>query len=119
VIASEASSPVSAVPAAGEILTAIISSLAGRLILVGLAVAFVVFLIPLSFTETDDSRVAERRGAFIDWGITIAAIFIGAGVFLVEDSLFGPGYGYGRYRYGISFFFFAIAGQRVYIRCKS
>jgi hypothetical protein len=111
----------SAVPSASEILRAVVASLPGRLILAGVAVGVLVFLVPLFFAEPEDPRVTARRGAFVDWGVSIACVLIGAGAFLVETSDFGLGHSYSydpQYRYGISLFFFAIAGRSVYTGCK-
>ena len=97
-------------------LSVILSTAPGLLILLGLLLAVSVFVIPMFFASPDDWRSSERLVLFTDWGLSIAAAVVGIGVFLVEMG--GPSFGFGHYRYRvtISGLLFAFAGTRIYKR---
>ena len=95
-------------------LSAILSTAPGLLILVGLLLAMSVFIIPMFLPSPDDWRSSERLVVFTDWGLSIAAVVMGIGIFIIEIG--GPYFGYGNYRYRctISGLLFAFAGTRIY-----
>jgi uncharacterized membrane protein len=107
-------------PSTGAIVFAILGTLPGILVLIGILIGFGVLFIPFMLPETHGWREVETRVVQLDWGISAAALLIGIGVLLVELRGYGVGFYYGnRYRYGLSGLFFYIALRRVYSRISS
>jgi len=102
-------------PTLWDIFSALAGTVPGMLVLLGLAIGGLVILLPLLLPEIRGWREVEQRVVYLDWGISVAAVLLGLGFFLVEIRSLGLGWGYGmRLRFALSGFFFAIAGRRVY-----
>jgi hypothetical protein len=86
----------------------------GLLIMLGLLVGVSVFILPILLPSPDDWKSSERLIIFTDWGLSAAAVVMGIGVLLIELNGYYIGYGTWRNRFLLSGLLFAFAGNRIY-----
>jgi len=106
-------------PSAGKILFEALCTIPGFLIASGLLCGVLVFVLPLTWSESSDWRTTEKLVAWTDWGISIAAFLIAIGLLTMKvEMLMTYGYG-GGYRSGLTGIFFYIAFRRVSSRIRA
>ncbi|WP_285575208.1 hypothetical protein [Geothrix limicola] len=95
-------------------LSSILTTAPGLLILLGMLIGISVFLIPIFLPSPDGWKSSERLTIFTDWGLSVAAVVAGIGVLLIELQGSYIGFGTWRNRFILSGLLFAFAGNRLY-----